>query len=243
MVEIFDGSFDNYIKLYTTTINYNNKAGTKSCNFYNHYKKLCDKSDIKYLYDNQSIFTKQFKKFEKYRSHSNTIIKNLYIKPIKRSILLIQNKPEPKIYTLLQQQQISARQNGLEFENKLHNKLNDFFKWDICLKGDFNIRKYFNRTDLNGIDHFLKYNDYIILIQDKIHQVKVHQEKIDHFIMATQKIIDTFGLDFNYFCLVPIKCMYQVMVYQNHHKKILLISIKNTIVKDIIILITHQKKN
>ena len=49
MVEIFDGSFDNYIKLYSTTINFDNKAGTKACNFYNHYKKLCDKSNIKYI--------------------------------------------------------------------------------------------------------------------------------------------------------------------------------------------------
>jgi len=134
MVEIFDGSFDNYIKLYSTTINFDNKTGTKSCNFYNHYKKLCDKSNIKYLFDNQSIFTRQFKKFEKCRSNSNTIIKNLYIKPIKRSILLIQNKPEPKIYTLLQQQQISARQNGFEFVEKLHIKLNKFFKWNVCIK-------------------------------------------------------------------------------------------------------------
>lgn len=83
----------------------------------------------------------------------------MYIKPIKRSILLIQNKPEPKIYTLLQQHQISARQIGFEFEEKLHNKLNHFFKWDICIKRDFNIKRYFNRSNLNGIDHFLKYND------------------------------------------------------------------------------------
>jgi hypothetical protein len=90
MVEKFDGNFDNYIKLYTTTIKNNNKDGTNASLFYDNYKQLCDNINIKYLYDNQSIFTRQFKKYEKNKSNGNTKIIGLYIK----TEILTSNKNE-----------------------------------------------------------------------------------------------------------------------------------------------------
>lgn len=62
---------------------------------YNDYKKHCDKINIKYLYNHQSIFTRQFKNNITRKSNSNTIIIGLYIK----SEPLTSNKPENEIET------------------------------------------------------------------------------------------------------------------------------------------------
>ena len=97
-------------------------------------------------------------------------------------------------------QEMTPQQNGFNFEEKLENKLNEFFDWGQNLREN-NMKKFFSDiVDLNTIDHILIYNEYMILIQDKIHKKTIGQQTVSAFIKATERIFKKYK-NYKFLCI------------------------------------------
>jgi hypothetical protein len=79
----------------------------------------------------------------------------------------------------------SAIELGLQLEELIHQSISKIQNIE-CLK-EKDIRTYFNDHSFNGVDHWIKYNDIHILIQDKWKDT-VSQPEIAQFLNCVERI-------------------------------------------------------
>jgi hypothetical protein len=74
---------------------------------------------------------------------------------------------------------------GFKLEELIHNALSKIDNFQ-CMK-EQDIRNYFNDQSFNGVDHWIKYNDNHILIQDKWKET-ITQPEISQFLTCVERI-------------------------------------------------------
>lgn len=73
-------------------------------------------------------------------------------------------------------------------EDKIHNATLKLVGVKQSIYKDENIKKHFSDKGLNGVDHYIQFNTFYILIQDKWCVQATSQARVAHFLHCSEKI-------------------------------------------------------